>query len=127
MFGRRKKEKIKVCHYEGIKEFMQDYPCEIELQEKVIIIRRLKPETEITLDREKIVKIESMTETAFRQKYHNNTPNINNKIPKIFLVITYNGKDNNTKYIAFWGAGTETFKITKLAFNNVKDVDSYSL
>ena len=32
MFG-KKKNIIKVCHYEGLHDFAQDYPCEIEITE----------------------------------------------------------------------------------------------
>lgn len=128
MFGKNKKGKvIKVCHYEGIENFMQDYHCEIQLKEDVFEIKRIKPETIVSLPVERIIKFETMSEVQFMGKYHNCTIAENKKIPKTYLVVTYKAKDDTIKYLAFWGVMSDAIKLIDLAYKNVKETESYSL
>lgn len=127
MFGKKKKSIIKVCHYEGLDDFMQNYPCEIQIKEDIFEIKRLKPETVVTLSMEKIIKFDAMSEEQFMSKYHNCKIEGQSKSPKTFLVVTYNAKDNTIKYLAFWGVLFEGMKLIDIAYKNVKNTESYSL
>lgn len=127
MFGKKKDNKIKVCHYEGLEDFMQNYPCEVQIKEDVLEIKRIKPETIVTLSMDRIIKFDAMSEEQFMAKYHNCTIDSNSKSPKTFLVITYKAKDDTTKYLAFWGVLFEGMKIIEIPRKYAKNTESYSL
>jgi len=127
MFGKKKNNVIKVCHYEGLENFMQNYPCEIQIKENIFEIKRIKPETIVTLEMERVIKFDAMSEEQFMSKYHNCSVEANNKIPKTFLVVTYKAKDETVKYLAFWGVLFDGTKLMDMAYKNVKNADSYTL
>lgn len=128
MFGKKKNMKIKAIHYEGILEFSQNTACEIEIKENVFEMRRIKPETIVSLAMDKIIKFESLSEVDFMARYHNcSVENVKGNIPKTYLVITYTSKDEAVKWIAFWGTPIEAMKFTDLQYKYVKEMDSYSL
>lgn len=127
MFGKKKNGKIKVCHYEGLDDFMQNYPCEIQIIGDIFEIKRLKPETVVTLSMEKIIKFDAMSEEQFMSKYHNCKIEGQSKSPKTFLVVTYKAKDDTIKYLAFWGVLFDGMKLIDIAYKNVKNSESYSL
>ena len=54
MFGKKKHTGIPVMHYEGIDSFATDYPVQIEVKDNIFEIRRLKPETTVTLPMDRI-------------------------------------------------------------------------
>ena len=54
MFGKKKESGTPVMHYEGIEGFATDYPCRIEVKGDVFEIRRIKPETTVTLPMNRI-------------------------------------------------------------------------
>ena len=118
MFGKKKNNVIKVCHYEGLVDFMQNYPCQISVADDIFTIEKIKPAATVTLPMERIIKIE------FMKKYHNCSIN---KSAKTFLVVTYTSKDNTTEYIAFWAAGMEMKKLVDLQYDYAKNSNSYSL
>ena len=62
MFGKNKNSIIKVMHYEGLDDFIQDYPCTIEIKDNTFEIKRIKPETTVNLSMAQIKKIETMEE-----------------------------------------------------------------
>ena len=103
MFGKNKNSIIKVMHYEGLDDFIQDYPCTIEIKDNTFEIKRIKPETTVNLSMAQIKKIETMEESRFMVKYHNNDATTDKGMKKYYLVITYTSKNNEEKYIAFWG------------------------
>ena len=70
MFGKKKESGLAVQHYEGIEQFAKDYPCRLELNEDMLTITRIKPETTVTLPRNRIQSINAMEESQFMQKYH---------------------------------------------------------
>ena len=114
-----KQEIIKVIHYEGIKEYNQDYPCNIVVNEYSFEFKRVKPEMTITLPKDKIIKIDVLKENAFMQKYHNTIST--NKL-KYYLVITYK-KDEQEHYIAFWGTAKEAIKFDNLKYKYIQNVN----
>ena len=57
MFGKKKESGTPVMHYEGIEGFATDYPCRIEVKGDVFEIRRIKPETTVTLPRKVHVEV----------------------------------------------------------------------
>lgn len=110
MFVKKKKTAaIRVMHYEGIAEFATDYPCTLELKEDVLEIIRIKPETTVTLPRNRIKSISVMGEPGFMLKYHSYETNTAQKIAKTYLVIEY-----DEGYLAFWGTGLESLKFQKI-------------
>ena len=128
MFG-KKSNIIKVMHYEGLNDFIEDYPCTIEMKEDIFEIKRIKPETIVTLSKEQIIKIEMMEEAKFMLKYHNDNTTTDRGIKKYYLVVTYISKEKEEKYIAFWGTSIESSKFLKLQNMELKEntSKSYSL
>ena len=57
MFGKNKNSIIKVMHYEGLDDFIQDYPCTIKIKDDIFEIKRIKPETTVNLPITQIKKI----------------------------------------------------------------------
>lgn len=114
MFGKNKNSIIKVMHYEGLDDFIQDYPCTIEIKDNTFEIKRIKPETTVNLSMAQIKKIETMEESRFMVKYHNNDATTDKGMKKYYLVITYTSKNNEEKYIAFWGTIFEYNKFLDL-------------
>lgn len=70
MFGKKKESGIPVGHYEGIEGFATDYPCRIEVKGDVFEIKRIKPETTVTLPMNRIKSFSAMEEEKFMLKYH---------------------------------------------------------
>lgn len=128
MFG-KKSNIIKVMHYEGLNDFKQDYPCTIEMKDDIFEIKRIKPETIVTLSKEQIIKIEMMEESKFMLKYHNDNSTTDKGIKKFYLVVTYMSREKEEKYIAFWGTSFESSKFLQLQNMELKDntPSSYSL
>ena len=114
MFGKNKNSIIKVMHYEGLDDFIQDYPCTIEIKDNTFEIKRIKPETTVNLSMAQIKKIETMEESRFMVKYNNNDAKTHTGMKKYYLVITYTSKNNEEKYIAFWGTIFEYNKFLDL-------------
>lgn len=123
LFKQKNKNIINVIHYEGLKGFNQDYPCTIEEKDDVFEIRKIKPEMTVTLPKQKIVKIDSLRENEFMQKYHN-TVGTNDK--KYYLIITYQ-KEEQTDYIAFWGTAKEAIQFNKLREQYNGNIENYIL
>ena len=111
MFGKKKECGIPVQHYEGIQEFATDYPCRLELDADNLVIKRLKPETTVTLSRNRITSISAMEEERFMLMYHNSKDNTSKAkgIKKYYLVITY-----DKGFLAFWGTAHEYGEFLKM-------------
>lgn len=128
MFGKKKNIKAKAIHYEGILEFAQNAPCEIEVKEDTFEIKRIKPETFVKLPMDRIIKFEYLSEYDFMSKYHNTTIEIQKgQIMKSFLVITYTAKDNTTKRLAFWEVGINAMKFIDIQKKYTRDVEDITL
>ena len=110
-------------------DFIQDYPCTIEIKDDIFEIKRIKPETTVNLSITQIKKIETMEESRFMVKYHNNDATTDKGIKKYYLVVTYISKNNEEKYIAFWGTAFEYNKFLDLQNRqlNTQKSDSYYL
>lgn len=103
MFGKKKETGIPVMHYEGISAFATDYPCRIEIKDDVFEIKRLKPETTVTLPLNRIKSFTAMEEQRFMQEYHGNAGTTNKgNIKKYYLVVEY-----DKGVLAFWGTAKE--------------------
>lgn len=111
MFGKKKEYEIPVQHYEGITEFATDYPCRLEMDTDNLVIKRLKPETTVTLPRNRITSISAMEEERFMLMYHNSKDNTSKAkgIKKYYLVITY-----DKGFLAFWGTAHEYGEFLKM-------------
>lgn len=117
MFGKKKKSKaIRVVHYEGIAQFATDYPCTIELKDDILEIIRIKPETTVTLPKDRICSISVMEESNFMSKYHDHANTTAKTGTKTYLVIEY-----DKGMLAFWGAGFEAVKLWDIVkkFNDI--------
>lgn len=114
MFGKKKETGIAVQHYEGIAEFATDYPCRLELNAENLIIKRIKPETTVTLPRNRISSISAMEEERFMMKYHGNAVNTSKApgIKKYYLVIQY-----DKGLLVFWGTAKEYGEFLKMQSN----------
>lgn len=102
MFGRKKEEGIPVQHYEGIEGFATDYPCRIQIKDNVLEIKRLKPETIVNLELNRIKSFSAMEEPNFFAKYHGDAVRTSKGTKKYYLVIEY---DKGT--LVFWGTTFE--------------------
>ena len=109
MFGRKKQTGIAVQHYEGISGFATDYPCRIEVKDSVFEIRRLKPETTVTLELNRIKSFSAMEEARFMMKYHGDAKKTSKGTAKYYLVVEY-----DKGLIAFWGTTFEYKHFIKL-------------
>ena len=132
MFGRKKKEQkeIKVMHYEGLKDFSQDFPCTIEMTDDQFIIKRIKPETTVNLPTKRILALDAMEEERFMLKYHNAKASTSKSevIKKYYLVVRYQDTEGSEKYLAFWGTSSESIKFIKLKQEKMNTASSnYSL
>lgn len=111
MFRKKKQPGIQVMHYEGIAEFATDYPCRLELNEQMLIVKRIKPETTVTLERSRIKSISAMEEERFMLQYHGNAVSTSKAkgIKKYYLVIKY-----DKGFLAFWGTAKEYGEFLKM-------------
>ncbi len=109
MFGKKKETGIPVQHYEGLKDFPQDYPCRIEIKDSIFEIRRLKPETTVTLPLERIKSFSALEEPRFMLKYHGDKAQTNKFLSgkKFYLVVDYVSQDGTEQMLAFWGTAAE--------------------
>lgn len=91
-------------HYEGIEGFATDYPCRIEVKDDVFEIRRIKPETTVTLPMNRIKSFSAMEEEKFMLKYHGQAKNTSKMkgVKKYYLVVDY-----DKGMLAFWGTAKE--------------------
>ena len=114
MFGKKKHTGIPVMHYEGIDSFATDYPVHIEVKDNIFEIRRLKPETTVTLPMDRIKSFSAMEEERFMVKYHGEAKNTSKmkNVKKYYLVIEY-----DKGRLAFWGTAKEYGKFLELQNN----------
>ncbi len=124
LFKKKNKNIIRVIHYEGLKGFNQNYPCTIEEKEHEFEIKKNNPELIVTLPKNKVVKIDSLSDNDFMQKYHN-TIGTNDKM--YYLVITYSSNDGSEKQIVFWGSSLEAIKFNELKYKYNGNVENYTL
>lgn len=103
MFGKKKESGIPVGHYEGIEGFATDYPCRIEVKGDVFEIRRIKPETTVTLPMNRIKSFSAMEEEKFMLKYHGQAKNTSKLkgAKKYYLVVEYDKGIGCMKYVIF--------------------------
>lgn len=111
MFGKKKSNDIiRVLHYEGIQEFSTDYPCTLEVKKDVLEIKRIKPETTVTLPLNRIYSFTAVEEKRFMQQYKGNSGfTSKSKIGKYYLIVKY---DKGT--LIFWGTAKEYGKFIEL-------------
>lgn len=126
MFGKKKNKPIRVMHYEGLVDFAQDYPCTIEMKDDVFEINKIKPQATVTLPKNQIISFEALEEPRFMAKYHNNAARTDKGFQKFYLVVKYVSKDNEEKYIAFWGTTFEYGRFLDLQKGN-QQANSYAL
>ena len=121
MFGKKKDNAIHVQQYEGIKEFAIDYPVTIELKNDVFIVKRLKPETTVTLPLNRIKSFNAMEEKNYMLKYHGQsiTTTKTKGIQKYYLVVEY---DKGT--LVFWGTVNEYKTFIDLQHNASPEIPS---
>lgn len=123
MFGKKKSDAINVMHYEGIEVFATDYPCTLEVKEGVLIIKRLKPETTVTLPLERISSFTAMEERRFMQQFKGNERTTSKSgIGKYYLVVQY---DKGS--LVFWGTAKEYKKFIELQNSGVAAPSSIEL
>ena len=109
MFGKKKNKPIRVQHYEGIEQFASDYPCTLEVTGDELIIKRLKPETTVTLPLNRVQSFSAMEEPRFMEMYHGEAKRTDKGTKKFYLVIQY-----DKGRLAFWGTPLEYGKFLEL-------------
>lgn len=104
MFRKKKNKSIHVMHYEGIENFATDYPVIIEITDDTFIVKRLKPETTVTLQLNRIKSFSAMEEKNFMLKYHGQaiTTTKQKATQKYYLVVEY-----DKGRLVFWGTVKE--------------------
>lgn len=124
MFGKKKESGLAIQHYEGIEQFAKDYPCRLELNEDMLTVKRIKPETTVTLERSRITSISAMEEERFMLQYHGNAVSTSKAkgIKKYYLVIQY-----DKGFLAFWGTAKEYGKFLKMQFGQTAAPSHISL
>lgn len=129
MFKKKSDSGISVQHYEGLKDFAQDYPCKIEIKGSVLEIKRIKPETTVTLPLERITSFTAMEEPRFMLKYHGDKAKTNKLLSgkKYYLVVDYVTQDGSEKMLAFWGTVAEYKYFVNLQNSSFGSTESYSL
>lgn len=115
MFGKKKDDAIRVMHYEGIQEFAADYPCTLEVKGDTLEIKRVKPETTVTLPLNRISSFSAMDEKNFMLKYNGQAAKTSKSgIGKYYLVVNY-----DKGMLVFWGTAKEYRKFIDLQNNGV--------
>ena len=127
LFKKKKQSGIPVQHYDGIKEFAQDYPCRLEVKGNILEIRRMVPETTVNLPMNRIIQIDEMEEKSFMSKYYGSPVKTSKSGKKYFLVITYTKQDGSESFLAFWGTSLERGAFIDLKMNFQKPVDTINL
>jgi hypothetical protein len=123
MFGKKKDDAIKVMHYEGIQEFAADYPCTLGVKGDTLEIKRIKPETTITLPLNRISSFSAMDEKNFMLKYNGQAAKTSKSgIGKYYLVVNY-----DKGMLVFWGTAKEYRKFIDLQNNGVSAPSSIEL
>ena len=90
MFGKKKESGVVVTHYEGIEQFATNYPVRLDVKDDVLEIKRIKPETTVTLPLNRINSFSALEESQFMQQYHGNAKTTSKSgIEKYYLVIKY--------------------------------------
>lgn len=116
MFGKKKESGMSVMHYEGIEGFATDYPCKIEIKGDVFEIRRIKPETTVTLPMNRIKSFSAMEEEKFMLKYYGQAKNTSKMkgVKKYYLIVDY-----DKCMLAFWGTAKGYGNFLNLQNNGV--------
>jgi len=125
MFGRKKDNSIRVQHYEGLKDFIQDFPCTIQVKDDQFIIKRIKPETTVDLPLERILQFDVLEEKQFMVKYHNEATTTDKGVKKYYLVVRYQTTDGLEKHLAFWGTASEYSKFIDLRTMKMNTVEEF--
>lgn len=108
LFSKKKTDSpVVLIHYEGLRGFSQDFPCEVSLENENIIFRNKKPIVMVTLPIKQILSIDFMPETNFMGMYHNTTATTAKMGAKFFYVIKYTSADGEFKFIALWDVGNK--------------------
>jgi len=114
MFGKKNKNTpIHVMHYEGINGFPADFPCTLQIDNDILVIKRISPETTVTLPLNRITAFSAMEEENFMLKYHGQAVNTSKAkgIKKYYLVVQY-----DRGILAFWGTAKEYGEFNKLQY-----------
>ena len=76
LFGKKEKipDGIRVMYYEGeLNEFPVNYPCQLLLMDDCLRITKIKPYTEVKLDRKRILTLEVFGKNDYMQRYKGNS------------------------------------------------------
>lgn len=98
---RKKKKPVRAMHYEGIDAFAVDQLCTLDINADILNIKRIKPETSVSLPMSRILSISVMDENRYLQKFKGANQQIKQNIPRIYLVIQY-----DKGVLVFWGTAT---------------------
>lgn len=116
IFGKKKVfEGVPVIYYDGdLKEFSTNTPCHLLLSNDTFQIKKNNPEVTVNLDTRRILRAEILNEKDYMIKLRGiSAPESKNKIDKVYLVINYTNKDEESKHLAFWFTVAEAPKIRK--------------
>jgi hypothetical protein len=131
LFGKKEKipDGIRVMYYEGeLNEFPVNYPCQLLLMDDCLRITKIKPYTEVKLDRKRILTLEVFGKNDYMQRYKGNSENSLKKddIPTSYYVINYLDKNGEKKHIVFWSASSSALKMMKMRDEIMKNQQSSS-
>lgn len=131
LFGKKEKipDGIRVMYYEGeLNEFPVNYPCQLLLMDDYLRITKIKPYTEVKLDRARIQSLEVYQERDYLIKYRGTSANLpkSGTPGKSYYVFNYMSKDGDKKRLDFWGTSSEYFKMCKMRDELMKNQQSSS-
>ena len=102
IFKKKDESSVTAMHYEGIPGFQQDFPCQLSVQEDVLVFNQNGSIVKLPIS--KINGSEWLMETQYMGKYHNNpvsTAKIKTAM-KWFYVIHY-----EDKFISLWALNSK--------------------
>ena len=118
LFGNKSKGEACAVFYEGdLPGFIANGACRIRLLGDILYLRQVSPQVEVTLERNRIMGVECLSEQEYMQKYKGSegTPLQKGEIPRVFHVYTYVSRDGKTQRFTVWSAGiNENRKMMKL-------------
>ena len=125
-FKEKEEKPYRVVHYEGIDNVGVDIPCTLLIKNNILNIK-FNSDMNITLQMERVIKFEAMSENEFMMKYKNTNGNTK-KLPVSYLVITYTSKENEEKRIVLWAANYREMKyFTDLHYKYKKPMGNIEL
>lgn len=127
LFGKKETKGIKVSFYEGdLPGFITYKDVIISLSEEKLYLTQIKPQVEVSLDRNRVINVESLCKENFMQKYKGNEGMSSQKsgMNEGYHVFTYLGKDGAEHRFVLYAWGMDDVKMLKLKNSIISQMPS---